>query len=115
MLVLAEGKAAVTPGVREMESSAEGGEEPGASDARRFRGPVAKLNFVAQDRPDIQVVTKEVRRELRAPTVGGLRKLKRLAQYLRGEPRMRPRCKRQEKQGLVTAVADAYCAGCEET
>ena len=114
-LGLGESKAAVSPGVRETEQSAEDGEKLGASDTRWFRGLVAKLNFVAQDRPDIQYATKEVCREMSAPTVGGIRRLKRLARYLRGAPRMRLWYKRQKEQIVVTAVVDADYGGCVET
>ena len=49
-----------------------------------------------------------------APTVGGLRRLKRLARYVRGVPRMRLCYKRQKEQSVVTAVADADDGGCGE-
>ena len=66
-LGLEESKAAVTPGVREQESSAGDGDKLGASEAWWFGALAAKVNFVAQDRPDIQFATKEVRREMSAP------------------------------------------------
>ena len=90
-LGLAESEAAVSPGVRETERRSEDGGNLDASGARRFRRLVAKLNFVAQGRPDIQYATREVRREMGAPTARGLRKMKRLARYLRGAPRARLR------------------------
>ena len=76
---------------------------------------MAKLNFAAQDLPDIQYATKEVRRDMSTPTAGGLRRLKRVARYLRGarRPRLRPKC--QKEQSVVTAVADADNGGREET
>ena len=82
-------------GARETQRSAGGGGKLCASDTRRFRGPVAKLNCVAQDRPGIRYATEEVRRGMSAPTVGGLRKLERVAQNLRGGPRTRLSYKRQ--------------------
>ena len=48
-----------------------------------------------------------------APTAGGLRRLKRLARYLRGGPRMRLWRKRQEEQSVATADADF--GGCDDT
>ena len=94
---MAEGKAAVTPGVREKEGSAENGENLGAPDARWFLGLLAKLNFVAQDGPGAQYAAKEVCCKMGSPTIGTLRKLKRLARYLRGAARMRPCYKRQRE------------------
>ena len=76
---------------------------------------VARLNFVAQDRPDVQYATKEVCREMSAPTVGGLRKLKRLARYLKGKPRVRLRYKKKEQFDEVTCVVDADYGGCSAT
>ena len=76
---------------------------------------MAKLNFVAQDRPDIQYATKEECGEMSAPTERGLRRLRRLARYLRGAPRMRLWRKRQKGQSVVTAVADADYGVCDGT
>ena len=87
----------------------------GASDARWFRGVLAKSNFAAQDRPDARCATTKMRREISAPTVGALRKPKRLARYPRWTPRARKWYKAQKGKGIVTAVADAYYAGREET
>ena len=57
----AESKAAATPGGRETVRSAGGGGKLGASDARRFRGLVAQVNYVAHG-----PTGPPVRRETRA-------------------------------------------------
>ena len=47
-----------------------------------FRGVAARANFLSLDRMDIQYAAKEICRNMAAPTMGGLRKLKRLVRYL---------------------------------
>ena len=111
---LAGGDAAVAPAVREKECVSEDSEKLGAWAARWFRELVAKSNFVGQDRPAAQNATRKVRREMSAPRGASPRKLKRLARYPRGAPRMRQWYKRQTGQGALTAVADAYDAGRDE-
>ena len=111
----AEGEAAVAPGGHEKESSSEDGEKLGAPDARWPRGLVAKLTFVAQDKPDIQNAAEEASREMGAPTGGSARRPKRLARYFRGASSARLRYRRQGEHGVVTAVVDADSAGCDET
>ena len=49
------------------------------------------------------------------PTAGGLRKLERLARYLRGVPRARLWYRRQKKQSVVTTAVDPDNGGCDET
>ena len=98
-----------------IQCGAEDSEKLGASAACWFREPAAKPNFAAQDGPGAQYAAKEVRRLISAPTVGTLRKLRRLARYLRGAPRMRLWRKRQTEQGVVTAVAVANYAGRDGT
>ena len=48
------------------------------SDATRFRRVAARCNYLAFDRPDIQIPTKEICREMPKPTTGRLRRLQRL-------------------------------------
>ena len=59
-----------------------------ASEAARFRKGAAILNYLSQDRPDISYSSKELCREFAVPTVTSFKKLKRLARYLSGMPRI---------------------------
>ena len=52
------------------------------SEATKFRGLAAKVNFLAQDCPDLQFPAKEVCRDMSFPTVASWARLKRLARYL---------------------------------
>lgn len=75
-------RSAVTPGVdgTDEEDGVEDAEMVGA-DATILRGVAARCNYSAFDRPDIQLATTEICREMSKPTTGSLRRLTRLGQY----------------------------------
>ena len=52
------------------------------AEASEFRAVAARMNYMAQDCPDIQFATKEVCRGMSKPTFGSWAKAKRLARYL---------------------------------
>ena len=54
----------------------------------RYRSVAARANFIAQDRPDIRFAVKELSRDMSNPTRASWRKMKKLARYLRGQPRV---------------------------
>jgi len=62
----------------------EGGEERRleGEECRKFRGLAARLNYLGQDRSDIQYATKEICTEMSAPTENGMKKIKRAVRYL---------------------------------
>ena len=74
-------KPSVVPGVKRQEELA-------GEDLTRYRSVVATANFIAQDRPDVRFAVKELCREMPRPTCAIWRKLKKLARYLRGQPRV---------------------------
>lgn len=86
-------KVAATPGDKEqfkketIEHKQKNDELEGM-EATKFRAAVARLNYVCSERPDIQYSTKELARSMTAPTVFEVFKLKRLARYLKGRPRL---------------------------
>jgi hypothetical protein len=51
-------------------------------DATAFRAVAAWINYLAQDRPDIQFAAKEICRSMSSPTRNSWAALKRLARYL---------------------------------
>ena len=53
-------------------------------DKTEFRGDCALLNYLGQDRSDIQFATNQICRRMSRPTEEGMRKVKRLARYLVG-------------------------------
>ena len=58
--------------------------ELGPEEAREFRGMGATLNYLGQDRSDIQYAVKEVCVSMSRPTVGDRRRIKRIVRYLAG-------------------------------
>ena len=81
-------------------------------DITLFRGVAARSNYLGMDRPDIQFSAKELCREMSAPTLTSLRKMKRLARYLKFRPRLVWKYPWQAKVNLLDIYADANWAGC---
>ena len=57
-------------------------------EAKIFRGSAARLNYLGQDRPDLQFATKQICQKMSRPTLGGLKMIKRAARYLVGASRV---------------------------
>ena len=78
---------------------------------------MATANFISQDRPDVRFVVKELCREMARPTCASWRMLKKLARYLRGQPRVVQKIK-LDVEGVgneVKIVVDSDWAGCSQT
>ena len=56
--------------------------------ARLYRGAAARANYLAMDRPELALASKELCRTMSAPRRGDLAALRRLARYLLGSPRV---------------------------
>ena len=75
----------VTPGIKQ---------DPGESKpldsgmASRHRSLTMRINYLAQDRADVQFAGKELARRMSSPTEADWQKLKRVGRYLVGRPRM---------------------------
>jgi hypothetical protein len=85
------------------------------SDATMYRALSARCNYLAQDRPDIAFASKELCREFSAPNMNSFRKLKRLARYLSGMPRLVHKYYYQDAPTCVDVYVDTDFAGCKET
>ena len=57
-------------------------------DASAFLGLAARLNYLSLDRADLQYAAKEVAKKMAAPREADWAKLKRVARYLVGAPRL---------------------------
>ena len=79
-----------SPSVRDVEGSEWGSDEVElqGSERRKYREMTARLNYMGQDRSDVQYATKELSVQMAKPTRGGLRKLKRVVRYLAGAERV---------------------------
>ena len=76
---------------------------------------VARLNYLAPDRPDIAYSVKELARTMSKPTKGCQDKLKRLGRYLIDHPRLIIKYKWQAIPDVVKIYTDADWAGCKAT
>ena len=86
-----------------------------AADATRFRGLVARANYLAQDRPDLQFPVKELSRRMATPRHADWQLLKRIARYLIGAPRAVVQYCWQSTPSVLDAYVDSDWAGCKAT
>ena len=100
-------KGVITPGiqVKFIEGADELRELP-SEEASKFRGLVARANYLSQDRGDIKFAVKELSRRMAKPRFRDVEALKRLARYLVGKPRMISNFKRQEKHNGIVGWSD---------
>ena len=74
-----------TNGVKEVETEGGCDDTPlNPQESTAFRALVARLNYLSMDCPNLQYPTKEICREMSAPTTGAYRRLKRLVRYVVG-------------------------------
>ena len=84
-------------------------------EATAYRALSARANDLAMDRPDIAFATKELCREFHEPTRHSYGKLKRLARYLKGKPRLVWYFNHQEATDVLDVSVDTDFAGCLKT
>ena len=77
-----------------------------------YRGLAATLNYLAQDRFDIQFGAKELCREMANPTTESMSKMKRAARYLLGLPEVIIEFVEQYAQKDIFVYTDSDWAGC---
>ena len=87
----------------------------GSTEARMFRGLAARLNYLAQDRPDLQYSAKEISRRMARPSQRDWALLKRAGRYLVGAPRAVHTFFWQREQTLLETSVDSDWAGCTST
>ena len=86
-----------------------------AADAKLFRSVVARCNYLAQDRVDIQYACKECSRHMAKPCQGDWAALKRIGRYLKGAPRLVQHFRWQKMPEAVAVFTDSDWAGCRAT
>ena len=79
----------------------------GAAEAKSFRSIVARINFLAQDRADIQFACKCVCCRMAKPREADWLKLKRIGRYLKGKPRMVQKFQFKDGDANVTGCCDS--------
>ncbi len=104
-----------TPGVDT--DNATPGQVEESSEQTRYRAISARANYLAIDRPDVQYVVKEICRSMSAPCTEDWNKLKRLARYLIGRPRLVQQFIYQDEYEAkqLTTYTDSNWAGCKKT
>ena len=80
-------------------------------DSTKYRAIVARANYLAQDRFDIQFAVKELSRTMSSPTTGCWTALKRLGRYLLSISRVALVFNYQEKYKHVDVWTDSDWAG----
>ena len=80
-----------------------------------YRRSTAMCIYMALDRADIAFAAKEVAREMKCPTEGGLRKLKRLIRYLIHRPTVALHFQWQDKPSSLEVYSDSDWGGCVKT
>ena len=103
-----------TPGTKLPEEE-DDEEEVSDEDQVQYRALVARANYLALDRTDIQFAVKELCRSMSSPRVGDWRKLKRLGRYLLGSPRVVITFEYQVAYDHITVWTDSDFAGCHKT
>ena len=85
------------------------------SEARRYRGSVARMNYLGQDRSDIQHSVKELSKKMAQPTARDELKMKKMIRYLIGRPRYINKYKYQDKPISICVHVDSDFAGCHKS
>ena len=81
----------------------------------KYRGLVARANYLCQYRSDIQVAIKELCRNMSEPNQSNLTSLKRPGRYSMGKTRVVIEFEYQREPKDVVIWTDADFAGCRRT
>ena len=128
-LGLEDAKPVSTPGCRDdmnkasdvkLEANIDGDEEEDETllnqkQTTRYRAISARLNYLAQDRADIQYACKEAARRMSRPRDGDWNLLKRIGRYLVGAPRYQQTFYWQNECEVIDTFTDSDWAGCRST
>ncbi len=83
--------------------------------ATMFRSVCMRINYLAQDRPDIMFTAKELARWMATPTTLAWEMAKRCGRYLLGRPRAVQGFVMQPPVGAITMKVASDHAGCIRT
>jgi hypothetical protein len=85
------------------------------SEATSFRALAARLNYLAQDSPEIMFAAKEVCREMAKPSTSSWRKLKTLSRFILGREAVVWQYPWQCEEPKLALYTDSDWAGCRRT
>lgn len=111
-LGVAGAKPVSSPGVAQQSFE---NKELSAEDTKMYRSLTMRAAYLSMDRPDIIYSVKEAARDMSRPTESSWLKLKRLARYLIGKPRLVWTFTDQNWVGKFVIKSDSDDAGCKET
>ena len=104
--------------VESSREAAEEDEELSKDEATKFRSTAALANYLALDRPDLQVAVSVLCQKMASPTRKSWMKLKRVARYLKKYPVLKYEYKEEERDDGrldLRVFSDSDWAGCKET
>ena len=81
----------------------------------QYKSTVARANYLAADRPDIQYAVKKLATSMAGPTNANWQELKRLGRYIKGKPRLVIKYGWQAPVNKLTANSDSDWAGDKKT
>ena len=81
----------------------------------KYRADIARLNYLATDRPDLMYAVKELARKMATPSVIDAERVRRLVRYLKGRPRAVAWYRYQDMPRHVDGYTDSDWAGCRVT
>ena len=84
-------------------------------EASLYRAIVARINFLASDRSDVQFASKECSRRMSNPREMDWSVVKRIGRYLAGRPRAVTWFHWQDLPGGFSIYSDSNWAGCKDT
>ena len=102
-------------GTNGLEEGEECDEEVEEGEAREFRGVAARMNYLAQDSPEVQFATKEVCRGMAKPTRSDWKRLKKLARFVVGRCAVVWEYRYQDEGQEMRVKTDSDWAGCKRT
>ena len=88
-----------------------GKEAISGTELTRFRSVAARINYVAQDRPDLKIAATKICKSMSSPKIEDWAAVEKVARYLRARPTVKCVYKWQGPCPLVSAYSDSDWAG----
>ena len=84
-------------------------------DAKKYRRAAARINYLSQDRPDLNVASLVLAMHMSKPMKGDEVLVKRVLRYLKGSTRSAYECPYVEDLGKLVLYTDSDWGGCKDT
>ena len=112
-----ESKGLALTGAKENINNEQDGVLLDVAEAKRFRALAARLNYMAQDAPDVQYACKEICADMAAPRASSWGRMKSLARYLVNRRCVQFEFAKQRSQGPSTwrVYTDSDWGGCRRS